>query len=73
MQIIINIFQGETFTVEVGISSDTVLNVKHQVQERLGFPPEQLRLILAGRKLQDAEKLSDYNVQNGTQFHLMYR
>ena len=72
MQIIINIFQGETFTLEVG-SSDTVLDVKHQMQERLGFPPERLRLILAGNKLMDVEKLSDYNVQNGTQFHLLHR
>lgn len=71
MQIIINVLRGETFTFEVG-SSDTVLDVKHKIRERLDFPPELLRLIFQGRILEDTEKLADYNVQNGTKFGLIH-
>ncbi len=70
MEIIIKIADGETFTLEVN-SSDTVLDVKKQIEKRTGFKPWFQRFGLRGRQLQEHEKLSDFNVQNGTQFDLL--
>jgi hypothetical protein len=70
MQIIIAIIDGETFTLEVN-TSDTVLDVKKQIEERIGFPDHVQRLRIAGRLLDVSKKLSYYNVQNGTQLDLL--
>lgn len=70
MKIIIKTFRsGETFTLKVS-SSDTALDVKNQIEKIVDLPVFRFRLYLNGRQLLD-EKLSDYNVQNGTQFDLM--
>lgn len=72
MQIVLTTFAGdETFTLEVN-SSDMLEDVKHQIQEKIGFAPYLVRVYLAGRLLRDGEKLSDYNVQEGTKFHIMH-
>lgn len=70
MQIIIITVNGETFTLEVN-SSDTALDIKHQIEKRTGFLPFLQRLRLCGKLLAEHEKLSDLNVQDGTQFSLL--
>lgn len=72
-QLSVKTLTGKTVYINCDIDTNTVADFKCMVQYTEGVPPDQQRIIFAGRQLEDNKLLSDYMISNNDTLYLVLR
>ena len=72
IEIFVKTLSGKTSRFEC-YADDTVGKVKKGIKDKEGFPTELQRLSFSAIQLKDEQKLSDYNIENGSTLQLVLR
>lgn len=70
MKIYAKTLAGKTIVLDVK-PDEVIENVKNQIEDKEGIPPDVQRLIISGKQLEGCRLLSDYNIQEGATIHLV--
>ena len=71
VEITVSTLTGKTIPITID-NTETVLALKTRIQEREGVPPDQQRLIFAGKQLEEDKTLESYNIQTGATILSMF-
>jgi len=66
----VNTLTGKTITLDVE-SSDTIADVKLSLEEKVGIPLDQVRVVVTGKQLKDSYTLAHYNIQKESTMHMV--
>lgn len=71
-QIFIKTLQGESLPIDYN-GAMKIGDLKNMIHSERQIPVDQQRLIFQGKQLEDDNTLADYNIETGSNIHLVLR